>query len=325
MSEAAHMPSPQEVNDRAADWLVRKNASSTWTLADQAALDEWLAENSVHTLAYWRLESTWQRADRLSALKKQHASGTGSTLRQKVLRRVAFGAGAAVILCAFWVYGPHQLAKRPGEYETALGGHKVITLTDGSRIELNTNTLIRLAAGGNQREVWLERGEAYFQIRHNIARPFVVVAGDQRVIDVGTAFTVRRQSNRLQVALSEGRALLEPVELNSPGKPIVLNPGDVAVATSRGISVTTKTLPQISDAMAWRNGLLAFDNTPLSEVVAEFNRYNREKLVIAGNEAAEVGVGGHFRATNVEAFKRMAKNILKLRVETRGGETIISK
>lgn len=325
MSESAPILSPQEINDRAAAWLVRKNASSTWTQGDQAGLDEWLAENLAHTLAYWRLESTWQRADRLSALKKQRASGTGPTLRQKVLRQVAFGAATLALLSAFWVFAPHELAKRPGEYETGLGGHKVITLTDGSSIELNTNTLIRLAADGNQREVWLERGEAFFQIKHNIARPFVVVAGDQRVIDVGTAFTVRRQSNRLQVALSEGRALLEPVELNSPGKPIVLNPGDVAVATPRGISVTTKTLPQISDAMAWRNGLLAFDNTPLSEVVAEFNRYNREKLVIAGGEAAEIGVGGHFRVTNVEAFKRMAKNILKLHVETRGNETIISK
>lgn len=325
MSEISPVMTPQETNDRAAEWLVRKNASSTWTQSDQAALDQWLAENPAHMLAYWRLEATWQRADRLSALRKQHGSGTGPTLRQKVLGRAAFGAGIAVLLSTVWMFAPRDMSKPPGEYETGLGGHKVIVLTDGSKIELNTNTLIRLAADGNQREVWLERGEAYFQIKHNIARPFVVVAGDQRVIDVGTAFTVRRQSNRLQVALAEGRALLEPVELNSPGKPIVLNPGDVAVATSHGISVTTKSLPQISDAMAWRNGLLAFDNTPLSEVVAEFNRYNKEKLVVAGDGAAETGVGGHFRATNVEAFKRMAKNILKLRVETRGNQTIISK
>ncbi len=210
-------------------------------------------------------------------------------------------------------------------YETALGGHKILSLGDGSKIELNTGTLIRMAADGPQRKVWLERGEAYFQIKHNAAHPFVVVAGNRQVIDVGTAFAMRREPDRLQVTLTEGEARLEPVGIAHGAKALVLTPGDVAVATSGGIALTTRPVADVTDQLAWRHGLLAFDSTPLGDVAAEFNRYNRQKLLVVGADARSVEVGGHFRATNVEAFKRMARNILKLHVETHGDETVISR
>ena len=81
----------------------------------------------------------------------------------------------------------------------------------------------------------------------------------------------------------------------------------------------------MTDQLAWRRGLLAFDSTPLAEVAAEFNRYNRQKLIVVGVDVRNVEVGGHFRATNVDAFKRIARTILKLRVETDGDETVISR
>jgi transmembrane sensor len=316
---------PREVNACAARWLVKQHTSPTWTSNDQAALDSWMAVSPTHMMAYWRLEAVWSRADRLAALREQPAEGrTGGYAR--IVSTVWRGI-AGILLFGIFVTGANFYLNmgKSVTYETALGGHKVIDLADGSKIELNTNTSIRFAAGQSQREVWLDKGEAYFQIKHDAARPFIVVAGGQRVVDVGTSFLMRRDAKRLQVMLTEGRARLEPTEPDSHLKAVVLAPGDVVVATANGIIFTKKQSSQIADLLAWRSGLLAFDNTPLAEVATEFNRYNRQKLIVVGDNIRGIGVGGHFRANNVEAFKRIARNILGLHVESHDDETVISR
>jgi len=316
----------KEISERAAWWLVRQHASSGWSADDQAAFESWMDESPAHLMAYWRLEAVWGRADRLSALRETSREAKQPSNARRIRSFIAFGA---VGLCLLGVATAGALSyfhtEQAGAYETAIGGHKILTLADGSKIELNTDTRIRLAADGAGRKVWLDRGEAYFQIRHDAAHPFVVVAGTRQVIDVGTAFSVRRDTGRLQVALTEGRARLESTEGSTGPKSIMLVPGDVAVATREGVALVTRPIPELTDQLAWRRGLLAFDSTPLAEVAAEFNRYNRQKLVVVGADARNVEVGGHFRATNVDAFKRIARTILKLRVETHGDETVISQ
>ncbi len=79
-------------------------------------------------------------------------------------------------------------------YSTTIGGRETLTLDDGSQIELNTNTSVRVAYGANQRNVWLDKGEAYFRITHDPAHPFMVTLGDKRVTDLGTKFLIRRDS-----------------------------------------------------------------------------------------------------------------------------------
>jgi len=329
MSESADPSTafdPKSISERAAWWLVRQHASSGWTADDQAAFEAWMDESPAHMMAYWRLESVWGRADRLSALRKTSSEPKQPGKARRVGPFVAFGVVGLSLLGLVIAGGLSYL--RPNNavtYETAVGGHKILTLADGSKIELNTNTRIRLTADDTQRKVWLDRGEAYFQIRHDAAHPFVVVAGNRQVIDVGTAFSIRREPGRLQVTLTEGRARLEPTESDTGTKSVVLTPGDVAVATREGIALATRPLPELTDQLAWRRGLLAFDSTPLAEVAAEFNRYNRQKVTVVGADVRNVEVGGHFRATNVDAFKRIARTILKLRVETHGDETVISR
>jgi transmembrane sensor len=328
MNENLGLPTagPTEIGQRAAAWLVKRHASSGWSAGDQAAFESWMDESPAHLMAYWRLEAVWARADRLSALREASREAKQSSTARRIRSFVALGAAG---LCLLGVIAAgalsHFRTEQAVAYETAVGGHKILTLADGSKIELNTDTRVRLAADGAQRKVWLDRGEAYFQIRHDAAHPFIVVAGNRQVIDVGTAFSVRRDTGRLEVALTVGRARLESTEGGSATRPITLVPGDVAVATREGVALVTRPIPQLTDQLAWRRGLLAFDSTPLAEVAAEFNRYNRQKLVVVGAGARNVEVGGHFRATNVDAFKRIAQTILKLRVETHGDETVISQ
>ncbi len=118
------------------------------------------------------------------------------------LKRLA----ALIVIAAVGATGTaYVLRPQDQVYVTPVGGHRIIALADHSVIELNTDTV--LAVRG--RTARLEKGEAYFQIKHDAAHPFMVVAGDHRIADLGTKFLVRKQPGKLEVSLVEGKALVE--------------------------------------------------------------------------------------------------------------------
>ncbi len=210
-------------------------------------------------------------------------------------------------------------------YTVPFGGRQTITLRDGSQIDLNTDTVVRVAETAGERKVWVDRGEAYFTVKHDASRPFVVIAANGRITDLGTKFFVRRDANRLEVALVEGSAQFDENLGRKTARSALLSPGDVVVATASSLTVTKQNGRILSDKLGWRRGVLIFDNTPLSEVAAEFNRYNRTKLVIEGDTAAEIGIGGTFPANDVAAFTRVAQGVLGLKVKNNGNEIVISQ
>jgi transmembrane sensor len=201
---------------------------------------------------------------------------------------------------------------------------ETITLPDGSQIELNTDTSVRVAEAALHRNVVLDRGEAFFQIKHDAVHPFVVTAGNNRVVDLGTKFTVRAEPDRVEVTLVEGRARIEPLEGNAPSRIATLAPGDVAVAEKGSLRVSTLTKRDLADDLGWRRGVLIFRRTTLGEAASQFNRYNTHKLVVKGAAVAELQLGGTFQSNNPELFARVARDVLGLRIENRGGETVIS-
>jgi transmembrane sensor len=104
-----------------------------------------------------------------------------------------------------------------------------------------------------------------------------------------------------------------------------LAPGDVAVATPGAMTVTKKPEASLADQLAWRQGLLIFNDTTLAEVAAQFNRYNSKKLVIADAATARLAIMGKFPVNDVDLFGRVAKAVLGVRVETRDSEVVISR
>ncbi|HEY5238923.1 MAG TPA: FecR domain-containing protein [Rhizomicrobium sp.] len=305
---------------RAADWLQRQNFWN-WSKTDQAALDAWLADSLAHRLAYWRLEAAWGRTERLAALRSS-PSETAAPAPQK--RSWSFPLRFAAAMITVVVVGAagakYLLASQMTTYQTAIGGHRIVALADGSRIELNTDTVLRAGA----REAELVKGEAYFQIRHDAAHPFVVNAGAHRITDLGTKFLVRRDADRLEVALTEGAARIDTSDGHAqPSK--LLAPGDVVVATANSLSMTKKPSGDLANALSWRQGLLVFKYTALGEAADEFNRYNRRKLVVADASLAKRTIYGTFQSGNIDTFARVARDVLGLHVESRGDEIVISR
>lgn len=318
----------REVKAAAAQWFVRRNFWD-WSAEDESQFAEWLAASLAHRAAYVRIEALWKRSERLSVLKSAlHRSAPQEPpreVREKsrfwVMGVAAAGIAVAVLgLAVYWT--PSEPATQT--YATMVGGRETLALSDGSRIELNTDTQLRTQITARERKVWLDRGEAYFQVKHDESHPFVVIAGNHRVIDLGTKFVVRREQAKIEVALVEGRARVDALDKKSNAPSVEMVPGDVVIATASRIETRKKPVAALSTGLAWRKGLLVFKRSTLSEAAAEFNRYNREKLIVDPG-VAELKIGGTFQSGNIADFAEVAREVLGVRVERRGDETVLSR
>lgn len=313
------------IRAQAAQWLLKRNDCKGWNEAEQAELDAWFAKSPAHEVAFLRLEAAWTRADRLAALKGPQSSRLMGALRPRRMAKMAVALGAVAMLglassayVLSVVANDHSIA-----VSTPVGGRKIVKLADGSEIELNTDSSLRVSVDGAERRAWLEKGEAFFKIKHDAARPFLVMAEGHRITDLGTKFRVRDEGGRLEVALVEGSAQIEPT---TPGRAAkVLMPGDVAIATSTAISVSRKTAQELKNDLGWERGVLVFKYATLATVVREFNRYSDQKLVIADPQLAQLTIVGTFRTNDTTSFTDLAKEVFGVRVETRGNETVLSR
>ncbi len=313
-----------EIEAQAAHWIERRDFGN-WTLDNEAALEAWLGQSLSHRVAYDRLDLGWQCAGRLTVLRqakpfrKEQAPGrnVGPFLRRLVIFATAASAAmAAILIGKLAFFGDRQVT-----YATSVGGREIIRMVDGSQIELNTDTAIRISDRLNRREVWLDRGEAYFQVVHDTAHPFIVNAGNRRITDLGTKFSVRRDGASLKVAVSEGGVRLESGDETSPPQTFVLTPGQVAFATTKGVSITKEDGAGLKDDLAWRSGVLIFHHTRLADAAEEFNRYNHRKIAITDPAVANLEIGGTFPTTDVEGFAEVSRYVLHLRV-TKSREAI---
>jgi transmembrane sensor len=240
-----------------------------------------------------------------------------------LLAGIAAGAAAAIVVLV--VSLPSFFASQnQRSYATALGERKTVMLGDGSRIELNTNSTLRVVASASSRSAWLDKGEAYFEIVHNAGHPFVVTVGKRRVTDLGTKFVIRRDADQLSVSLVEGRARFDAMD-GTVLSPVFLKPGDTIEERNHSIVAIRRTAMELKDELGWRRGLLVFKHATLAAAAAEFNRYNSEKIVIADAASARSSIGGTFQSNNVAVFAGAVRELLGLHVENRGGETVISR
>lgn len=318
------LKSSADVEQCAADWLISQRDSSNWSAADQEALEGWLGMSLSHRIAYVRLQAAWSHADRLAVLHQAKSMRALSNQSRPALPRVV-AAALAIALVGAAAVAVVTLKSADRMYSTPVGGHEVIVLADSSRIELNTNTVLRTRVSSGQRIVWLDKGEVLLQIKHDVARPFVVIAGDRRITDLGTEFTVRRNGGKLKVALLSGRAFIDRSDKVSAGSSAMLMPGDVAIATANSISITKVSAHDLADSLGWRSGTVVFSHTALADAIAEFNRYNRHKLVISDPVIGQLTIGGTFDVRNVEAFADIVTHAIGLKVSQRDRKTVFSR
>lgn len=324
-----------EIELQAAQWLAQLERGDT-SAAVEAAFVRWKAADERHFAAYARLAATWQALDRLRALQPprsaaiqqdylkgaQQKMGTGRA-------RGAFAVAAGVILAssALWIW---RSQLDVAVYSTTKGGFQRIVLNDESAVELNTDTMIRVKLSSKLRKIDLVRGEAGFEVAHDVTRPFVVSAGSTAVLAVGTRFNVRKFDTSVEVTVDEGKvlvdtaALLEKMtSLRSGTSPLVMA-GQVAMAGNGGIKLSAVRADAMARKLAWQNQMLAFDDEPLSEIVKQFNRYNTKQLLIADPRVAALKVGGYFKPTNVDVFVDVLESSFGVHTQIDGVHLVLS-
>jgi transmembrane sensor len=258
----------------------------------------------------------------------------GLAKTRRALTITAFASAASVLLMVG--AGTYLWPSSSGDrYVTPIGGLASVPLRDGSKVTLNTATEVHVALSGHERDIELERGEAFFEVAKDAKRPFVVNAGKKRVIAVGTQFSVRREGDAIRVVVSEGTVRIEdrPRTASAPALPltsadsadaVLLSAGSVANAGSAGVLVQKETESKTQEQLSWRAGVLMFRDQTLGKAAAEFNRYNERHIVIRDPAIANLKIEGSFRATNVNAFVRLIESGLPVRATEENSQVLLS-
>jgi transmembrane sensor len=356
MSELPEKDAALEARERqAAAWVLRSDRGLT--PAEQDEFFQWLAADPRHGEELARHRRHWQRLDRLVQWRPEHAAQPNPDLLAPPLRRrlrrfrplsLALAAAAAVAAGVFFFRpAPTPVTPpAPAARSAAAEGPKV--LPDGSVIELNHGAVVSVDFTPTERRVRLEQGEAYFTVAKDKARPFIVSAHGVHVRAVGTMFNVRMDTAAVEVLVTDGRvqvnaapaaparegvATAEPAvkEETMPPEAAPLIP--LLEANQRAVvslapkpeppQIATLTPREIERVLSWQHRLLNFSATPLSEVVAEFNRHNRVQLVLIDPELAAVRIDASFRSDNIDGFLRLLEMGFGARIEYRGESEIL--
>ena len=220
-----------------------------------------------------------------------------------------------------------QLFREGVRYQTGIGEISSITLDDGSTMQLNTATSVRVRFTKRRRDIELIRGEAFFEVSPDKARPFFVSASNVTARAVGTAFVVRLLASQVDVTVTEGIVEVAPqaasavraATLSRRAEPerVIANER-VVISSSHPPQVQLIAPTEAQRQLAWREGLVSFDGESLQAAVAEINRYNRRQIVVEDPYLAAKPVVGVFRASDLDGFAAAAAAALKATVISNG-------
>lgn len=325
MSKALH------IEEVAAEWLARldkigrapepKDAVSVYSNAD-GEFATWVNASLEHRLAFLRLYSAWWRASRLVMLAP---SSIAPLPGKRWWPRVSVAAAACLLIGLIALMVGYRPLQGWEVHETRVGQRETVMLSDGSRVELNTDARIAIHLTGDTRSVVIERGEAYFDVAKDASRPFVVEAGDSRLVVLGTQFNVRRRESDVKILVAEGQVRIESRRDDSAMQPIVATRGVMAVARIDGVIIEQRSELELAADLGWLRGMLIFEHKDLASIAAEFNRYNRIQLVPGDAESGATPIGGSFRVNNVESFVRLLETDFGFRAERHGERILIRK
>lgn len=293
-------------------WRVRLTEAEIET---SDAFEAWLAADVRNKAAWDRVTGTWNLFDDHPTdpglISARHAA-LDDVRRFGRLRefpwRIAAGAAVALITLLggglFWL-------ERPQDYTTALGERRVVTLSDHSEIALDSDSEVEVRYSDYSRDLTLVRGQARFDVAHDVHRPFRVHARDETVIATGTNFDVDTSLPGLLVTLIQGH-----VKVVDASRTIGLDPGQQLLVSQGGIQHIG--LVDVKEITAWETGRLIFDDERLATAVARVSRYSTVRVGVVDPRAAELKINGVFKTGDVGGFVATLTRYLPLEASTDG-------
>ena len=345
----------------AGEWLIRLRDNE---VAPQviAEWERWLAADPNHRQAFVQVQTLWEAVGQVESLPwpsdaevlndRYSAEEPVAAWRQRahsarprvrvIARRLARGvtrhryAAAAMVLIALgagltWrtarIFWPAALESGL-TLETGTAENRRFPLSDGSTVYLGGASRVTVTLTAAHRSLSLDRGEAFFEVAKDPARPFTVQAGAAQVTAVGTAFDVRRSDEGVLVAVTHGVVKIAALDLPTPSADSAvhetqLHAGQAAEFSKTGWSVpVTASVPSMT---AWRDGTLQYSSEPLRSVVAELTRYSDVPVEIADPEVGDVRVTATVFESNVRGWLEGLEQALPVEVEFGKDRIVISK
>lgn len=331
------MISLEKDDEAAADWFARLRSGSM-SDEDLLALNAWLEADAGRKAAFARTEQLW------AATGAARASPEVLQMRSQLLsvfprtpKRVSpswrmGGAGwvaAAAVACAaafvavflLTLPGKPLETVRRQSFITPVGQTATIALNDGTIVTLDTQSEMEAIEGASRREVFLTRGRAYFRVAKDPSRPFIVHANERSIRALGTAFTVWNEGPAVEVILVEGKVHVElPAATGKAAVQTNMEAGTRLVSSSAGWTVQPV---DAASAVSWSSGLLRFRDQPLSEIVAQLNRYSSRQIVIADAALGQRRLQGAFPTGDVDQFANAVATYGMADVKRGPGDTIV--
>jgi len=246
-------------------------------------------------VAFARARQAWRAAAALDGEPEVGSADVAAPGARSSRRGVLLGAVGALALAGAaggWFFLHRQLLS------TRVGEIREVALPDGSHVVLNSDTVVEVAYTQQRRRLRLKRGEAFFEVAHNPARPFDVEVGETMLRALGTAFNVRDRGAVVELTVShgvvgvrEGQSALHKVPA---GNFAIIHPDAVAVASYDAAGLSQK--------IAWREHVIELNGHSLAQAVEEFNRYRKRPIVIGDQRVAALRVGGRFQIDESAQF-----------------------
>jgi len=342
------LPNIEIIEAEAASWITvlgREQVSET----ELSELKLWLSQSERHRSAFNELTDLWDDLDILKEL--DDIAESVPKLEPAFWQRRSFLAVAASIFICFIVSGSlywQHLTEfdQQTHFITAVGQQRSVVLSDGSTVKINTNSQVEIDFSRNKRIIRLLKGEAYFNVAKNKHRPFYVYAGDGLVQAIGTSFNVRlKLLDAIEVTVEEGVVALVALAKKEPttaeNLDIVSSPlpeskkvlAELVAGQSTTFGNTVEKIEQIQTQelnrkLAWRQGVLVYENVPLRKVIDDISRYTNVTIEIADPSLRTLPIAGHFRVGEIEALfesleitfglniKKINKNYIRLSVKS---------
>jgi transmembrane sensor len=347
---------PKEIDEAASRWLFLRQEGLT--IEQEREFRRWLQSDHRHAETYHSQARAWRGLDELAGsplarrleaeLDEKFAPESGNNLDFSQRKRSHYvpGIATAVAACLLFVAGyfawwrPMQSsAPFADTAATPVGVIRQLDLPDGSIVRLNTDSALEVVFTKIERRVRLTRGEAFFTIAKNPARPFIVNAAGVDIRAIGTAFNVRLHSESVEVLVTGGKVRVDDAQLGTSllSQTAAADADDPILHAGQRVRIPVvipKAIPppmqptavppmEIERALAWQYRRLVFERAALSDIAAEFNRYNDQKVTVPDPELAARQFGGNFEANDLKTLLELLRTTYGVEIEERGAEIVL--
>lgn len=343
------------IHKAATHWLTRLDKGLSTT--EKRALVAWINQDKTHYIAIKELSKTHSltydfnkeinELPGIFTLNQPHKAKATTHSQNNILFFLLFAfLSIFLVLKSLALFPFDQPDLRFQSLKSVIGEQKFFTLSDGSQLTLNTNTEVNVEFTESYRKLTLVKGEAKFDVAKDKTRPFSVTVGSNAYTALGTIFNIQKNNEHSsEMIVSEGKVLVTPahISLNNLTEhfnvsstsndfdnkklnaPIIKAQQKIHITYNSAPQISTLSLNDIQQDLAWQQGALIFDGQPLNSAINDINRYSPVQLNIKDNHLRNIKISGYFKSGDIDGLLQALEHNFDIKaVKTSPNEILLT-